>query len=236
MTYLIRCHALGNIMGAPKSIDPALLDDVTRAIAKKKVKTDEDKAILEPLWDRTLSEGAKSYLRQEVRRMVYGYSETFSSRQTEKGIRCEDESIALFNDVFLTDHVKNTERRSNQWVTGECDIPGADIKSSWSLATFPAFVADAHDTGYEWQSRGYMMLWEMDYWDIAYCMVDTPADLVGYESHALHVVSHIPENRRITVIRYRRDLAIEQKIKIKCEAAQAYVAQMLEQFKVEHQE
>lgn len=237
MTYLVRCHALGNIMGNAKSIDPELLDtEHLQTINKKKAKTDDDKALLDPLWDATLSEGAKTYLRNEVRRMFFGYKETFSSKPTEKGLRCEDQSIELFNNVFFTDFIKNTERKFNEWLTGECDFVGTDIKSSWSLATFPAFIQDAHDSGYEWQARGYMMLWNTDCWDIAYCMVDTPDELIGFEPLEIHKVSQIPENRRITVIRYLRDLTIEERIKRKCEAAQKYVKKMLEQIKLDHQE
>lgn len=180
-----------------------------------------------------LSVGAKTYLRQEVRRMFYGYRETFSSKPTEKGLRCEDESIQLFNDVFLTDHVKNTERKSDGLFSGECDIPGIDIKTSWSLATFPAFVQDAHNSDYEWQARGYMRLWDMPHWDIAYCMVDTPDDLIGFEPREIHKVSHIDDHKRITVVRYMRDAEKEARMVEKAKAAQQYVAEMLQLLQTE---
>src|SRR3546814_17941345 len=81
-------------------------------------------------------------------------------------------SIELYNSVFFTDHKKNTERRTNDWITGECDIFDGrtikDIKSAWSLATFPKTPASAHDSGYEWQGRAYMWLWGAEEFELAF--------------------------------------------------------------------
>lgn len=165
--------------------------------------------------------------------MFFGYGETFSSKQTEKGKRVEQDSIELINAVYLTEFVKNTERRKTDLITGECDMIGADVKSSWSLATFPAFQEDAHNSDYEWQARGYMLLWDMPHWDIIYCMVDTPDDLIAYENPRLHKVSHIPEHKRITAVRYLRDAEKEQKMLTKAKAAQQYVAEMMDKLNTE---
>ena len=57
-----------------------------------------------------------------------------------------------------------TDRIKNDWITGECDIftgdTVIDIKSSWSLTTFPLLASMGENSGYEWQLRAYMMLWD----------------------------------------------------------------------------
>lgn len=185
-----------------------------------------------------LSVGAKTEIEKMAKQLVYGFDEVVTSKYMDKGIQVEDKSIELYNSVFFTDHKKNTERKTNDWITGECDIfsPGKiiDIKSSWSLATFPATSARGEDKGYEWQGRAYMWLWDVDQFDIAYCMVNTPDDLIGWEDQALHYVDHITEQLRVTVVHYKRDKALEDKIKARVEAANDYMTAMVKQISDEH--
>ena len=50
----------------------------------------------------------------------------------QKGIDCEQQSIDLLNNVefrLSKPYVKNSERKSNQWITGECDIYDADTRT-----------------------------------------------------------------------------------------------------------
>lgn len=186
-----------------------------------------------------LSAGAKTELESVAKELVYGYSRSFSSKYTEKGEMVEQDSIDLYNSVFFTNHVKNTERKSNEWITGECDIfTGSkiiDIKSSWSLQTFPATAAAGRDTGYEFQVRGYMWLWDCDEAEVAYCMVSTPEELRGWEPEEIHEVGLIPEVLRVTRIQYTRDKAIEQRIREKVEAANEFIDQLVKQISDEHQ-
>jgi hypothetical protein len=188
--------------------------------------------------DDPLSVGAKTEILHMAKELVYGFTRTFSSKYTEKGTTVEDQSIALYNAVHFTSHVKNTERKTNDWVTGECDIfTGSkiiDIKSPWSLETFPATAAAGHDTGYEWQLRAYMWLWDVDQAEIAYCMVSTPEELVGYEREELHFVDQIPEALRVTRVQYTRDKALEDRMKFKVEAANRYLQQLVKQIADEH--
>lgn len=237
---MIKIHpsSLGLIMTDAKSIDPKLLVGDLAVIAKKKVKTDEDKALLEPLWDRTLSVGAKTELTGIAKEFVYGYHEVITTKFMEKGLAVEDESIELYNNVFFTNYKKNKERRENEWLTGEIDLFTGkkiiDVKSCWSLPTFPATSEDGVDKMYEWQGRGYMMLWDCDEFENAYCMVNTPEDLIRYEQRELHIVDHIPPALRITITRYSRDKALEEKIKVKCVAAQEFIENMAAQIRIEH--
>ena len=60
------------------------------------------------------------------------------------------------------------------------------------------FADNAND--YEWQMRGYMMLWDCDTAIVDYCLVDTPEHLIGYEQRELHIVSHIDPEKRVKVL------------------------------------
>lgn len=207
----IRCSALGQIMADP-----------TAASAKA---------------GEVLSVGAKTYIRKLVREAIFGVSESVSTRAMEKGTRCEDEGILLYNAAFGTAHVKNTERRTDDYLTGECDIAGEriiDIKLPWSVASFPICELDARDTGYEWQCRGYMRLWGASSARVAYCMVDTPDDLIGYEPPDQHRVSHIEDRLRVTVWDIEHDADKEALILAKVAAARAYYDQVLAEFDRTH--
>lgn len=188
--------------------------------------------------DEVLSVGAKTYIRKLAKEFVYGYEEIITSKYMDKGIIMEDESIKLYNSVFFTGHIKNTERKTNEWITGECDIFTGkkiiDIKTSWSLATFPCISDEGIDKDYEWQLRAYMMLWDVDHAELAYCMVSTPDDLIKYEQQDLHFVDHISESLRVTTLSFDRDVSLEEKIKQKVEASKKYFNEVCEQIAQDH--
>ena len=186
-----------------------------------------------------LSETAKKVVEDEIRALYFGVREKISSKAMQKGIDCEQQSIDLLNNVefrLSKPYVKNSERKSNQWITGECDIYDADtrtirdIKTSWSIATYPLFADNAND--YEWQMRGYMMLWDCDTAIVDYCLVDTPEHLIGYEQRELHIVSHIDPEKRVKSFVFERDEQKEQRIKERCEQLQEYFLLLKQRLKV----
>lgn len=206
-----RCSSIGKLMTAPKS-----------------------KA------EGPLSVGAKTYIRQLAAQEILGIDFEVSSKAMEKGIVCEQESINLLNSVRGLPLVKNTERKTNDYLTGECDLfdaskkRGHDIKTSWSAATFPILSIDCEDKLYEWQMRGYMMLWDADEWEVNYCLVDTPETLIGFEPMQMHVVSHIPDKMRVTTWKIQRDKEKEAEIIEKVKAAREYYAQVIQEFNATH--
>jgi hypothetical protein len=209
--FRIRCSALGEIMADP-----------TAAAMKA---------------GEVLSVGAKTFIRKMAREDIFGVTQQITSKQMDKGIQCEQAAIELYNAAFFTSHAKNTERRTDDYITGECDIaadPIIDIKCSWSVASFPICELDGKDSGYEWQGRGYMRLWNVDRFRLAYCLVDTPDDLIGFEQPELHKVSHIDDNLRVTVIDFARDIEKEARIVEKVKAAQEYYAQVIAEFDRTH--
>ncbi|UCV00256.1 hypothetical protein [Acidovorax radicis] len=204
---LIRCSSLGKIMTEPKTLK-----------------------------DGPLSVGAKTYIRELAQQEILGVDFEFSSKETQKGIEVEDESIALLNRVRGLSLSKNKERKSNGLISGECDLydverkRGHDLKSSWSAKTFPGWVVDCEDKLYEWQMRGYMWLWDADEWEVNYALVDTPERLIGFEPLQMHVVGHIPEHMRLTSWTIQRDFAKERAIAEKVKAAREYYAEVVQEF------
>lgn len=188
--------------------------------------------------DEILSVGAKTHVEELAKEFVYQYTKEVSSKEMEKGIIVEQACIELLNEVLFSNFKKNTERRENDWITGECDINAItrihDIKAPWSLATFPATVFAGRDKDYEWQGRGYMMLWDCDEFEIDYCLVTTPDELIRYESEDLHYVDHIDPLLRVTRVPYKRDRALEDQIKRKVDAARAYFDQIVQTIAEEH--
>ena len=187
-----------------------------------------------------LSVGAKTYIRELAAQEIFGVEFEVSSKAIEKGIEVEGDSIDLLNSVRGLSLFKNTDRKSNDFITGECDLfdaeakRGHDIKSSWSIATFPITVADCEDRLYEWQMRGYMALWDADEWEVNYCLVDTPDRLIGFEPMPLHVVSHLPEWMRVTTWTVKRDLDKEAAIYEKVKAANEYLKLVISEFDQTH--
>jgi hypothetical protein len=187
-----------------------------------------------------LSVGAKTYIRELAAQEIFGVEFEVSSKAMEKGILVEEDAISLLNRVRGLSLAKNKERRENDWITGECDLfnlgdkRGHDIKSSWSIATFPICTKDCEDKLYEWQMRGYMALWGAAEWEVDYCLIDTPENLIGYEPLQLHVVGHIPEELRLTSWTITRDIEKEAAIAEKVKHARAYYAEVIAEFARTH--
>jgi hypothetical protein len=165
----------------------------------------------------TLSAGCKTYIKELVKEDLFGYKSTIDSKYLTKGIDMEDTSIDLYNEVHGTLYLKNTERLSNEFITGECDINAEDkiidIKSSWSLETFPASPDDVNNKDYEWQLRGYMMLYNKPKAELAYCMVNTPDYLLkDWDNWDIHKVDKHDPFLRVTCISFERDTEKEELI------------------------
>jgi len=214
----IRCSELGKIMTNP---------------TKKEMEQGE-----------TLSKGAKTYLRQRAKQLFYEYTTEIDSKYIDKGNACEQDSIDLYNAVHFTDYKKNTERKTNEFLTGECDIESdgtiLDAKTSWSLETFPATKDEALQKSnaslYEWQGRGYMMLYDKEVFRLFYAMVTTPIEqLKDWDNHSIHLVDHIAPEHRLTSITYFRDETLEADIESKCREAIKFIENEIETIKNKNQ-
>jgi hypothetical protein len=185
-----------------------------------------------PMFD--LSEGAKTYIKRIVKMEVFDYTLHIENKQLAKGIMCEQDSIDLYNSVFWTNYKKNEVRLFGEYLQGECDVDAEDriqdYKTSWTKDTFPVLPEEIDVGGYEWQGRGYMMLWNRPKFELVYCLVDTPDELLNWELNlSLHHVSDIEPELRITSLVFDRDLEKEQLIKHKVLECRKYATWYKEQ-------
>lgn len=183
-----------------------------------------------------LSQTAKSYIEQLAKEHFYGYESPIVNRYLDKGINQELESIQLLNSVRFENFEKNKQRVENEWLTGECDILTnekiIDIKTSWSLDTFPELPEDIDSKEYEWQGRAYMMLYERHEFELIYCMVSTWDEfLTQYDDKTIHKVDHIDPRFRITSVTFERDFELENQIIERCKIATEYYNERMNKLK-----
>lgn len=165
-----------------------------------------------------LSETAKSEIRKIAKQDFYGYQTDIRTKPVIKGIDWEQSGIDLLNNVRFTNYTKNEVRLENEYMTGCCDIITdnliIDIKSSWSLDTFPATPSEGQNSDYEWQGRAYMWLYDRPSFELVYVMYTTPDELLTeWDNMSIHRVDHIPMHQRITVLNFERDEMYEDLIR-----------------------
>jgi hypothetical protein len=138
-----------------------------------------------------LSKTAQRHLLEVYIAEKYGRKKDIQTKQMKKGIEVEDESIELLNQYLNKDYSKNTQRFSNEFITGLPDIVAlspntvVDIKSSYDLWTFLGNLPDKLDNLYYWQLQSYMWLTGSEKAYIAYCLVDTPFGIIEQEKRYL---------------------------------------------------
>lgn len=165
-----------------------------------------------------LSQGAKSLVESIVEQEVYKYKQSFSSKQTDKGTRVEDESIDVYNRLFFTDYKKLVEgdkyaELSVDLLSGHPDVVSIperkviDIKSSWDKSTFPKLPEQAKNSTYEWQVKSYLYMMSVmtsEEWtqgEVAFVLVNTPEDLLNeWDEESLHYVDDLEDNLRVTIV------------------------------------
>jgi hypothetical protein len=186
---------------------------------------------------KNMGQTAKSYIIQKAKEDFFEYRSELNSKYITKGLGQEQDSIDLLNLVRLEDYKKNEERVENEWLSGCCDIITEtsiiDIKTSWSLDTFPATTYELKDTSdYEWQGRAYMWLYDMPSFELCYVMVSTAPELLWeYENGAVHYVEHIAPEKRITSITFERDKEIEIQMAERLILATEFYNEVLTQLK-----
>ena len=194
-----------------------------------------------------LSETAKTYVHDLVLEEKYGIKKEFSSRYTDKGNEVEEIGIALVNEVLNYKFIyKNYEFFENEWVKGTPDVNTdevlLDVKCSWDATTFPFFDTEVPNKDYYYQLQGYMWLTGKQESILAYCLINTPFQMVEdeirrahwkfnlieentelrKEVESKHVFDHIPEHKRVKYWFIRRDEAVIEKIKERVELCREY--------------
>lgn len=166
---LIRCSSIGDLMTEPLS------------------KADKEAG--------ELSKTTKKALKGIYIREKYGRKKDIVTKQMEKGLLVEEESITLLSRVWKKMLYKNEERLNNDFLTGLPDIfegesinnadSITDIKSSYDLFTFISKIDDKLDSDYYYQLQGYMALSGAKQANIAYCLVNTPEHIIAGEKYRL---------------------------------------------------
>ena len=182
-----------------------------------------------------LSQGAKSEIRRIAKEHFYGYTSEITTKPVLKGLQFEQAGIDLLNSVrFGANYVKNKIRLENEYLNGCCDIITddliIDIKSPWSLETFPATEDEGFDSLYEWQGRAYMQLYDRPRFELIYTMYSTDNDLLtDWDNRSIHKVDHINPAKRITVLSFDRDQEKEEYMLEKLRYCSEYYSQYMQQ-------
>lgn len=210
--FKIRCSAIGKIMGriGLTEIQEKRLSELeTRANDKSaKPLTDLMKAELAQLQvakaNPELPETCKSYLRE----WYAGDSEELHSKYLDKGIFVESENIDFAAKVLgygLLDKC-NEPNENEYFITDSCDVKIGktiiEIKSSWNNESLQSVVYKGSDKDYEWQTQGYMNIYNCDNAILFYGLVNTPEE-VNYGNEI--TFDHIPENERWIAFEFKRN-------------------------------
>lgn len=178
-----------------------------------------------------LSDTCKSYLIQSYIFEKYGRVKDITTKEMKKGVLVEDNSIDLFSIVDGNMYQKNEQRISNSFISGTPDLYDGedimncneiiDIKSSWDIFTFLSNVAEDMPDTYYWQLMGYMALTGAKIGTIAYCLTDTPEEIINGERATLlrnmNVVTeedpkYKAELKKLERNRYFNDIPIEERV------------------------
>ena len=141
-------------------------------------------------------------------------------------------------------YVKNTERRENSFISGECDIHDVkhsliiDTKCSWEIKTHPFFREEAErkvkEAGYDWQMQGYMWLFDCEQAEIDFWLFPCPEDLIGQygdPEKLIDAIERIPLHKRVTTVTVKRDPEAIERIQERVAVCQEYYRQLMQEQK-----
>ncbi|MEO6522192.1 MAG: hypothetical protein ABIN91_10975 [Mucilaginibacter sp.] len=160
-----------------------------------------------------LPTGAKSYCEKWLKEQLYDRRKNFANKYLEKGISCEDASIAYAAEALGWGQVaKNEEWFSDEWMEGTPDIicelysrevgrdndiietttpTIIDMKNVWDCFTLPLFEEEIPTEGYVKQLQVYMHMVSQEYGVefndaiLCYALMDAPADVMQKEMRRL---------------------------------------------------
>ena len=130
-----------------------------------------------------LPQGAKTYCKNWLKEKLYGRRTEIKSKYINKGNVCEEDGFTVMAlQLNLGMVYKNTERKSNDYAEGECDLSLSrvvyDNKCSWSLDTFPMFETECPDPKYQSQLDVYAWLWLSTEMVLCYTLVNATYEMV----------------------------------------------------------
>lgn len=191
--YIFRSHMVGNIISAVKPLTANQFELLTTYSERKsgngKPLTEKQDKELTSLQNKQneanvckLTDGAKGLLSNIVFYEKFGRKKLLENQYLEKGIIAEKQSRDLLSNVLGVFLTEDTERKSNDWVTGKRDIKSdviiTDIKTKYDFESFAKSLVDATSELYLCQLDCYMDLWNLPDSLLCHALVDTPEDLI----------------------------------------------------------
>lgn len=130
-----------------------------------------------------LPDGAKTHCKKWLKENLFKRREELKNKYVNKGNECEEDGFTLMAVHLKLGMVyKNTERRSNGFASGECDLNHNgviyDNKCSWSLDTFPMFETVIPDVKYWWQLQNYSTNWPAKKLCLCYTLISATYEMV----------------------------------------------------------
>ena len=236
---LFRCSSLHKLIGDAQSIASELRNDEINTVIRKKKRTDEEEFLIQKLKTMSLSDSAKSAIRDIVKEDLYGFRSFTGNQYTQKGNLLEDLAIQMSGKMRLHNYQKHVGRVENELITGECDVLDLknkliiDTKCTWDIGTHPFFADEAMEkvkkAGYDVQMQAYMWLYDCEVANVDFWLFPCPPELLnGWDDidQLVHLVEKIDIRERKTTVVIERDEAIIQKIKDKVPHCQEYYAKL----------
>lgn len=196
--FKIRCSEIGTLMSGTIGLTEAQLSTLKgleEKLQSGKPLTDKQSVDYEKLIDKRdnpeLPKGVQTYLDGWIKdNIIYNRKIKKVGKYTSKGIIMEDEAIDLISkEILFGFYEKNNERKSDEWMEGECDVELldeiVDIKNSYSHDTFPLLEDELPNSDYDWQMQGYMNLWKKRSGRVIYVLMNLPPHLVEGEIRSL---------------------------------------------------
>src|ERR1700690_4102964 len=135
-----------------------------------------------------LSATAKTHLYKVYNEHHWNRRKQLTSKQLEKGILCEPQSIQMIGILDDKIYEKNDEVKENEWIIGCADVVDEfiqDVKSSYDSETFVPMLLEPLGKNYEIQMQGYMWLWEKQKALIRRCLISAPDRILSNEKRSL---------------------------------------------------
>lgn len=194
--FKLICSGINDVMSKPKGCK-----DLTErqrgtlaSLLTKQELTDKDKETLEVLtkkmqrWeDPELSATAIRMLLKKYAHEKYGKRVAAmqpARGQISKGTELEEEGVNILREFDKIDYHRPKEHAENDFLLGRCDIycndhrKVVDIKTAWSINTFLPNHIRGLDRKYWWQMQGYLELYDLDYGEVCFVLLNTPQHLI----------------------------------------------------------
>lgn len=109
----------------------------------------------------------------------------------KKGTDMESEAVELLSKIDKKQYSLITETTENDYLVGRCDILAEemskviDVKISWNVNAFLKARTSPISNKYWYQMQGYMELYNVNFSEVVFLLLNTPPDLIEREKMKL---------------------------------------------------